>query len=160
MVKSYEQHFRRFLSQRGMNFTRERRAILACVFSSERHIEAKKLLQALRRRGERVSRATVYRTLSLLVESGLLDEVSLGEEHRHYEHVPAHEHHDHLVCTACGKVIEFASAAIERMQEDVCREHGFHAVGHRLRIFGYCERCAAEAAAESIRERELPNQCS
>lgn len=148
-MKSYEEHFRRFLSKRGMNFTRERRTILACVFSTERHIEAKKLLQALRRRGEHVSRATVYRTLSLLVESGLLDEVSLGEEHRHYEHLPAHEHHDHLVCTTCGNVIEFTSPAIERMQEDVCREHHFEAKGHRLRIFGYCERCVTEAASKT-----------
>jgi Fur family ferric uptake transcriptional regulator len=142
VVEAHEQRFRRFLSERGLNFTRGRRAILDCVFASDWHFDPKELLGKLRRGGARVSRATLYRTLALLVESGLLEEVSLGEEHRHYEHMLGHEHHDHLVCTACGRVIEFSSPAIERLQGSICREHRFRASGHRLRIFGYCARCA------------------
>jgi len=146
-MKPYEEIFRRFLAERRLNFTRERRAILACVFADDRHFEAKELVGTLRQRGARVSRATVYRTLALLVDSGLLDEVSLGGEHRHYEHVLGHEHHDHLVCNSCGRIIEFTSPAIERLQEQICREHRFKASGHRLRIFGRCAECARAARA-------------
>jgi len=76
------------------------------------------------------------------VASGLLNEVSLGEKHTHYERTMGHEHHDHLVCNRCGRIIEFTSPGIERLQRHVCRQHSFTATGHRMRIFGYCADCA------------------
>ena len=145
-MELYEQEFRQFLANRGLSFTRERKAILDRVFASHEHFEAKDLLAAVRASGERVSKATLYRALALLVASGLLAEVSFGERHSHYEHVLGHEHHDHLVCMRCGRVIEFTSLAIERLQGRICREQRFTPIGHRMRIFGYCAKCSRGTA--------------
>jgi Fur family ferric uptake transcriptional regulator len=141
-VRLYEQQFRQYLAGRGLTLTQDRKAILDRIYAHHEHFEAKALLLSLRASGHHISKATLYRTLALLVESGLLAQVSFGERHGHYEHILGHRHHDHLLCTRCGKVIEFTSLAIERLQGKVCREHRFIATGHRMRIFGYCYDCA------------------
>jgi len=99
------------------------------------------LLIDMRKNNKRVSKATIYRTLALLVNSGLLREVIFGEKHAHYEHVYGHEHHEHLVCLGCGKIIEFTDARIEEFQKDVCIENKFKAESHKFQIMGYCEDC-------------------
>jgi len=78
----------------------------------------------------------------LLVQSGLLREVIYGERHAHYEHVYGHEHHDHLVCNNCDKIIEFTEHRIEKLQEEVCKKYKFKAESHRLQIQGLCENCS------------------
>ncbi len=90
----------------------------------------------------RASKATVYRCLGLLVGKGIVRRVRLAEEGGwKYERVAAGDHHDHIVCLGCGKVIEFRNDEIERLQEEVCRRYGFKAAGHRMRIAGYCREC-------------------
>ena len=111
------------------------------VFATHRHFEADELLVDLRHNDLKISKATIYRTLSLLVKSGLLREVIFGERHMHYEHVHGCEHHDHMVCTECGKIIEFIDDRIEGLQIEVCKKNKFQAESHRLQIQGLCEDC-------------------
>jgi len=136
-----EAKFREFLNEEGLKVTRERRLILEEVFRNHRHFEAEDVVIGLRERGCRISRASVYRTLPLLVQSGLLREVHSDEKHSHYEHVLGHEHHDHLICTRCGQTIEFSHSGIERLQDLICAQHGFSATSHKLEIKGLCGQC-------------------
>lgn len=138
---AYEQIFQEYLKSKGLKFTPERQVVLEWVFKSHKHFEAEDLLLDIRRSGERVSKATIYRTLNLLVKCGLLREVIFGEKHSHYEHVHGNEHHDHLVCSGCGKIIEFTEEKIERLQDAVCRRHQFLPESHRLQIQGLCHEC-------------------
>ncbi len=130
-----------FLKSRGLKRTSQRQLVLKEVFSSHGHFEVEELLVRIRASDRRVSRASLYRTLKLLVESGLLREMRLEEKHGHYEHTFGHQHHDHLLCIKCGKLIEFRSPSIEKSQQDVSRRHGFSVTGHRMQIMGYCRRC-------------------
>ena len=93
--------FQKFLAEKKLKWTPERRAIIGEVFASHDHFEADDLLFRLKKKDIRVSRATIYRTLELLVDSRLARKVSFGEEHTHYEHTYGHKHHDHLVLYDC-----------------------------------------------------------
>jgi Fur family transcriptional regulator, ferric uptake regulator len=138
---SEEEKFKEYLGLNNLKFTAERQAILDRVFANHKHFEADELLVELRLSHQNISRATIYRTLALLVKSGLLKEVISGERHAHYEHIFGHEHHDHLVCDNCGKIIEFVNYKIEDLQNGVCRKYNFKADSHRLQIHGLCKDC-------------------
>ena len=126
-------------ARRGLRLTRGRREVIRAIVGLGRHFGAEDALRAL---AGRASKATVYRCLGLLVECGLVRRVRLGDEGGwKYERVATGEHHDHIVCLRCGKVIEFRDDEIERLQQEVCRRHGFRAVGHKMRIAGYCREC-------------------
>lgn len=140
-MNDVEKVFRDYVQSKGLKFTPERQTILNHVFESHGHFEAEELLIDMRKDNKRVSKATIYRTLSLLVNSGLLREVIFGEKHAHYEHVYGHEHHEHLVCLGCGKIIEFTDERIEKFQEEICIENKFKAESHKFQIMGYCEDC-------------------
>ena len=145
-MESSEEKFKRFLQSKGLKFTPERQVILDSVFECEKHFEAEELLIDMRMQDIRVSKATIYRTLALLVQGGLLREVIFGEKHAHYEHIHDHEHHDHLVCSGCGDIIEFTDERIERLQDEVCKKHKFRAETHRLQISGLCNDCTSAGA--------------
>lgn len=89
----------------------------------------------------RVSKASVYRTLALLTDAKILRQVIYGEKHAHYEHTYDEVYHDHLICRRCGKVVEFASPEIQKLQKQVCRRHRFLPEVYRLQIHGLCSRC-------------------
>ncbi|MFC1736338.1 Fur family transcriptional regulator [Candidatus Hydrogenedentota bacterium] len=111
------------------------------VFATHSHFDADELLFSFRRKGLPVSKATIYRTLELLIKSGLVRILDYDDAHHHYEHVFGHEHHDHLVCKACGSIAEFDNQEIEKLQNEVCAERGFKPESHSLRIFGLCKVC-------------------
>jgi len=133
--------FSSFLKSKGLKFTTERRAILEGVFSFHKHFDVDQLYDKLQRQGEHISRASIYRTIPLLIKSGLIAESLRCQGRVSYEHIFGHEHHDHMLCIKCGKVIEFRNKEIEELQEEVCKEYGFMALEHRLGIRGYCKRC-------------------
>jgi len=133
--------FERFLAQRHLRMTTARREVLDAVFSTHEHFDADQLLLLLRERRSRVSKATVYRTLALLVESGLVREMTFGDRGHVFEHVVGHEHHDHMICTRCGRTIEFTDEQIEQLQQRVCDRMKFTSTHHILKIFGLCSRC-------------------
>jgi Fur family ferric uptake transcriptional regulator len=121
--------------------TPERRSVLEVILSREGHFDTEELLRFLRRRNKRVSRATLYRTLDHLREAGLVKMHRFGQGHAQYEHVYGRQHHDHMVCDRCSRVIEFVNDDIERLQEEVCRRHRFRSTNHVMQIFGICEAC-------------------
>lgn len=133
--------FEEFLRSHGFKLTRERIAVAREIFSAHYHFEADELLLKLKDKGAKASRATIYRSLELLVRSGLVRRVHLGEDHYHYERVGKDAHHDHLVCTTCGSVIEFHDPILEDRQNDICAQHHFTPTFHNLQILGICERC-------------------
>ena len=133
--------FKDSLRDSGLKVTPGRLAILEEVYSTSDHFDSDDLFVRLRENNAHVSRATIYRTLDLLVESGFIAKVSLGANQTQYENTLAQEHHEHLVCLECGKIIEFQDEEIERLLKAVCKEHQFRATKHNLIIFGLCCDC-------------------
>jgi Fur family ferric uptake transcriptional regulator len=133
--------FRDYLKDQGFKWTPEREKVLKEALILEGHFEADELVYRLRRKGIRVSKATVYRTLPLLVKAGFIKEVIHGEKHLHYEHVHGNSRHDHLICLGCGKIIEFEDGAMRELEERICRERKFRPEKVLFEIYGYCEGC-------------------
>jgi len=139
--------FREFLKQKGLRLTPEREAILREVFDTRgEHFDPEELHISLRQKDANVSRASVYRTIPLLIEAGIIEEVERVDKHSHYELTWGREHHDHMLCLGCGKVIEFLSQEMEELQDRLCAEHGFSGQTHTLEIKGYCSKCARKVA--------------
>ena len=134
-------HFRSYLKENGLTFTSARNAILAGIIAAKGHFDADELLDSLKRKGEKLSAATIYRTLPLFVKSGIIKETLRSRVRARYEHVWGHAHHDHLECMVCGSIIEFKDDELESLQNKVCRKHGFQPVEHRLWIRGICAAC-------------------
>jgi len=136
-----EDRFRDHLKRKGLKFTPERELILKEVFSSHKHFDVEELFLRLRKKNKAISRATIYRTIPLLIESDLIREALRCRDRVYYEHIFGHPHHDHLVCIECGKIIEFKNEKLEKLQDVICKKYGFEPIEHRLGIKGYCGRC-------------------
>lgn len=137
---SPESTFREFLEIRGEKLTEPRRVLIRHIFDAHKHFDADELADDLRAAGRRVSRSTVYRTLRLLVEAGLLRELRLTNRTA-YEHDYGYPSHDHLHCTECNAIIEFNNDEVRRLREALGVAHGFRPTGHRLIITGVCPTC-------------------
>lgn len=136
--------FRRYLKQQGLPITQQREVVADVVFGSSEHLSVEEIEAALKGRGERIGKATIYRTMEILVRSGLVEEHDFGEGFKRYEHLFGQQPiHEHLICTHCGKVIEFQSPEVVGVQEAVSRVHGFLPARHRLEIYGLCADCQA-----------------
>jgi len=133
--------FDSFLKNRGLKLTGQRKAIFREVFRIHGHVDADDIVANLKRSGEKVSRATVYRTLELLVDAELVKAVRPGTSQMYYEHAHSGEHHDHLVCVKCSRIFEFYSPEIEETQVRVCREKDFVPNRHTMIIYGTCRNC-------------------
>lgn len=140
MVSAVEK-FKGFLESEGLKFTQERQMVLEEILATRQHFEAEALLIRLRQRNKRVSRATIYRTLTLLVQSKLVNELIFGDRHTSYECVHSRKRHDHLICVSCGRIIEFSRPAIEALRDRICEEYRFQPVAIKLEITGYCAEC-------------------
>lgn len=136
-----EDKFREFLEIRGEKLTEQRRVLVRHIFDNHKHFDADELVADLRAAGRQASRATVYRTLRLLVEAGLLRELRLTNRTA-YEHDFGYPSHDHLHCTECNEIIEFRNDEIRRLRELISLENGFRAAGHRFIISGVCRACS------------------
>lgn len=134
--------FRQYLESKGLRLTKERASVLREVFSLHGHFEPEQLYLRLKGSGDKASRASVYRTLTLLLESGLVEKVTRTDKGAVYEHTFGHNHHDHMICTACGQVIEFYSKKLEDLQAEICSNHSFAGQNHTLEIRGCCRRCS------------------
>jgi Fur family ferric uptake transcriptional regulator len=137
------EQFEKFLRHRGRNVTETRRKILRAVLSHRGHFDATDIWESLRR--ERVSIATVYRTLDLLEEAGFVRKVRLGKAHAHYENVLAREDHGHLVCRSCGRVIEFELGRIRASLERAATKEEFALEKVHIQGIGLCPECAQKS---------------
>ena len=156
-----KQKFLQLLRERGQRVTGERLALFDEIFSLHGHIDAEELLRSMKARGLKISRATVYRNLDLLVECGLVRKQRLERNRFLYEHMHSGQQHDHLVCTGCGRVVEFVSPGIVALQAEICRAHGFVPSRHTLQISGLCNSCAQremQAAAPVLSEAKAARE--
>jgi Fur family ferric uptake transcriptional regulator len=139
--------FSRYLREQGLPVTQQREAVAAVVFSSEKHLSVEDIERKLRGSGERIGKATVYRTLDLLVKSKLVEELDFNEGFKRYEHrLSRQPEHEHLICLECGEVTEFQSREIQTIQKQVAADYGFRPTRHRLEIYGLCAACQEEGA--------------
>ena len=131
------------LRERELPFTHQREAIAQILFESTRHLSADDVAAALRQRGEHAGKATVYRTLALLVELGLATEHDFDEGFKRYETQVGAAQHDHLICTECGRVSTFKHAELDRVLAEGAAEYGFEAITRQVKVFGTCSESAA-----------------
>jgi len=136
-----EAKFGEYLRSKGLKYTPERRAILRGIFTLHRHFDVEMLYELLKKRGERISLATLYRLLPLLLESGMIKQATRCDGRVTYEHIFGHRPHHHLVCVSCGRVIEFYDRKMEERLKEICAGHDFTPLDHRLGVRGLCADC-------------------
>ena len=130
-----------YLKSQDFKITEPRRKIIEAVFATHEHFTADELRSMLREKGDSVSTATIYRTLSLLCEGGFVETLDLGRGQLYYEHILGHKNHFHLICSDSGKIIEFHSVEIERIVERVAHSRGFQVDSMSLHAFGKGKAC-------------------
>ena len=157
--------FLEHIQKAGLRRTGQRDLILEIFLKTEEHLTSEDLYFLVHRKDPSVGHTTVYRTLKLLTEAGLAREVRFGDNKTYYEHHYNHAHHDHMICTECGKVIEFFSQDIENLQDQMADQFGFRPTHHSLRMWGVCSDCqeqrvvsptAPSGAQPRVRVRTVP----
>jgi Fur family ferric uptake transcriptional regulator len=141
-MQAERQIFRRYLKENGLRFTPGRARILEAAVSHPAHFDADELYLKLRMGHERISKASVYRTIPLLLACGLIRAVGHHNGRYHYEHIYGHAHHCHLRCLRCGKLVEFTLSQWKEIEDQVGKKHGFAITGYRLELQGYCRECS------------------
>lgn len=135
-----KKRFLDFLETKQLRMTGQRMAIIDTVFSTNEHFTADQLIEWSRERDHSVSRATVYRTLPLLTESGLVREMDFGKEYKFYDpNYADHPHHNHIICKDCEKIVEFESARIAELENEIVHKLGFSVSSQQLQITGSCD---------------------
>ena len=140
MARPYDV-FSDYLKSRGLRFTHQREEILKTFLSTEKHVTTEELYDIVRKRSSHIGHATVFRTLKLMRDAELVRQVDFGQKVARFEHKLGHPHHDHLVCSKCGKCIEARDSEIERLQEKLARKFSFKPTSHKMEIFGVCKDC-------------------
>ncbi len=146
----------RYLSGKGLKATRQRDLIARTVLDAEGHIGVEDIYRKARRKDAKVGFSTVYRTMKLLKECGLVSERHFGDGVARYEPMHEGEHHDHLICNACGKIVEFEDSEIEARQDRIAARHGFTVLSHKHEIYGTCAECSAGHASKVARAGRRP----
>jgi Fur family ferric uptake transcriptional regulator len=141
-MQTEKEIFHSHIKAKGLKYTTERKRILEAVLSMPSHFEVDELHMKMREQyNNKVSKATIYRTLPLMVESGILREVLFVDKHAHYEHTYRHKHHEHLICIKCEKIIEFVNPQLENLLIRVADTHQFQIQEHKLEMTGICKDC-------------------
>jgi len=139
-----------FIDEKGLRKTVQRDAIIVAAFSTDQHYTAEDLLAMARKKEPSVSRATVYRTLPLLVECGVLKEMDFGKEYKYYDpNFAERPHHNHLICVDCDKIVEFEDRNIETMEDCITKRLGFSPANKMIRIEAKCDRLKASGKCKN-----------
>lgn len=133
--------FLKHIQRKGLKRTSQRELILDVFLRAEQHLSNEDLYQLVKKEDPTVGQTTVYRTLKILTEAGLAREVRFGDGRTHYEHNYKHQHHDHMICSECGRIIEFYSPELEAIQDEMAARHDFELTQHLLRMIGVCSEC-------------------
>ncbi len=149
--------FLKHIQKKGLKRTAQRDLILEIFLRTEVHLSSEDLYRLVQQEDPSVCQTTVYRTLKLLSEAGLAREVRFGDNRTHYEHNYKHQHHDHMICSECGRIIEFFSAELEGIQDAMAAKHKFQITQHLLRIIGICAECR-RALKEAGKEEPPPSR--
>lgn len=133
--------FIEYLKKKDLKLTEQRKEILNTFLKINKHLSVEELYGIAKKKDPSIGQATVFRTLKLLCDAEIAKEVDLGDGKVRYEHKYGHEHHDHLICTKCGRFIEAVDPRIEKLQDELCRRYSFTPKRHKMEIFGICENC-------------------
>lgn len=136
--------FEECLREKGLKHSGQREAILDVFLRTEKHVTVAELHRLVQARHPHIGFVTVYRTLKLLGECGLCEELFFEDGIVRYEHKYNHAHHDHLMCTGCGEVVEVMDPEIERLQDRLFRKYGYMPRNHRLELYGVCRKCGGK----------------
>ena len=131
----------RYMAEHGLKSTRQRSLIIDTFFTLHGHLSVEELWSKVREQDAKVSVATVYRTMKLLQECGLAHARNFGDGQTRYEAAVGRDHHDHLICTRCGRIVEFENDRIEQLQDAVAKSHGFLVTSHKMELYGLCGDC-------------------
>ena len=134
--------FNEYVRRQGLKNTSQRMTILETFLGSKSHYSTEELYLELRKEHPKIGYATVHRTLKLLAESGIAMEVDFGDGQTRFEPFNVDQHHDHLVCTNCGLIVEFTEPQIEKLQQQVAKKYHFKIERHRHELYGLCSKCA------------------
>ena len=148
-MKSEVEIFRDYIRQRGLRRTPERELILEEIFAVHEHFDVEELYLRLRLKGVKVSKASIYRALRLLLDCGLVREVYYSDGHWHYEHIYGHQDHNHLRCLGCGEIVEFEASHLEPLEEQLSSTYGYLIISHHWEVKGYCRSCQAGQTGRS-----------
>jgi len=140
----------RYMAEHGLKSTRQRSLIIDTFFELEGHLSVEELWAKVRQADSKVSVATVYRTMKLLSDCGLAHARNFGDGQTRYEAAIGRHHHDHLICTRCGTIVEFENDRIEAMQDEVARKHGFKVSSHKMELYGLCQSCQRAVAGQLL----------
>src|SRR4030081_1040305 len=148
--------FHQHIQKQRLKRTAQRDLILDVFLNTEAHVSGEDLYRLVREQDPTVGQTTVYRTLRLLTEAGLAREVRFGDGRAHYEHNYKHQHHDHMICKDCGKIIEFYSPELEAIQDAMAAKHKFELTSHLLRMIGVCADCRRQERGEKRESVKRP----
>ena len=141
MKMSASKQLMEYLAGQGLRSTSQRDTILGVFVDAGRHVSAEELYALVKKAHQGIGYATVYRTLKLLADAGLAEERRFEDGFTRYEYRATDGHHDHLICTRCGRIIEFENERIEQLQQDVARKNRFLVQSHKLELYGLCAPC-------------------
>lgn len=145
-AKDTRARVKNLLKQKGFKSTRQRNTIADEFLLSREHVTAEELYRKISRKHSDIGFTTVYRTLKLLARSGFATERVFADNLTRYEPISPEEHHDHLICMACGDITEFSDPKMERLQEKIANDFGFQIVTHKMEFYGYCTACRRKRA--------------
>jgi Fur family ferric uptake transcriptional regulator len=130
-----------YMAKRGLRSTEQRRLIIDTFFQQAEHVTIDELLDKVRSIDSRIGYATVYRTLKMLADGGIVQEHKFGDGFTRYELADEHAHHDHLICLDCGSITEFEEPMIEELQDRIAARYGFVVQAHKHELYGICKKC-------------------
>jgi len=136
-----KEEFKAFLKENNYKITKNRLDLIDIIANYKKHFEIEELVNYIQSKDRLASRATIYRTIKLMIDFGIIKEIIKRNNKTIYEFCTQEKHHDHLVCVSCGDIIEFFNEDIENLQDQICEKHNFLPKYHRLEIFGLCEKC-------------------
>ncbi len=134
-MKSEIEVFRSFIRNKGLRNTPEREQVIKAIFSIHDHFDVDELYLRLRKETDKISKATIYRTVKLLQDAGIITQALFDSKQAHYRLIYGREPHDHMLCMRSGKLIEFSSPELTKLRDNICRELGWEPVGHRFQIY-------------------------
>jgi len=141
MAQKTIEKLKEYIQARNLRWTTQRQVVAAILFGSGQHLTTEEIFQKAKTKDSAIGYATVSRTLRLLVEAGLCDQIDFSDGSMRYEVLAGRTHHDHLICTQCGTFIEVFSPELEKIQAKLVRQHDFLEDHHKLQIFGVCSNC-------------------
>ena len=135
MEQNEQEVLEKYISQHNLKVTRQRRVVLKTFLGCKDHVSAEELYRAVTQKEPKIGLATVYRTLALLIQSGLASELDFGDGQKRYEQNFQNLHHDHMICIKTGRIIEFVDDRIEKIQDDIARKKGYKIIKHVHQLF-------------------------